>query len=91
MAHQAIDIARKIISRTDVEHGDTISNLKLQKLLYFAQGFHLAAFGEALFGEDMIVWSYGPAVPSVYDVYKKYRNRAINTAGVTDSVTLTPQ
>lgn len=91
MAYNAIDIAKKIVCKTDVEHGDTISNLKLQKLLYFAQGFHLAAFGEALFNEDMIAWTYGPVVPEVYDVYKKYRKRDINTAGVTDSVVLAPQ
>lgn len=91
MAYNAIDIAKKIICKTDVEHGDTISNLKLQKLLYFAQGFHLAAFGEALFCQDMIAWTYGPVVPEVYDVYKKYHKRAINTAGVTDSVVLAPQ
>ena len=54
MAYNVLDIAHKILSRVDVEHGDTISNLKLQKLLYFVQGFHLASFGEPLFDEDMI-------------------------------------
>jgi uncharacterized phage-associated protein len=89
--HNALDIARKILSRVDVEHGDTISNLKLQKLLYFVQGFHLAWFGEALFNEDMVAWTYGPVVPEVYDNYKKYRRRDINTAGIKDDVVLEPQ
>lgn len=91
MAYNAIDIARKIVSRTDVEHGDTISNLKLQKLLYFVQGFHLASFGEPLFDEEMIAWTYGPVVPEVYDTYKKYRSRSINTAGIIDDVQLSPE
>ena len=39
----------------------------------------------------MIAWTYGPVVPVVYDVYKKYRELAIDTAGVTDSITLAPQ
>lgn len=91
MAYSAIDIAKKIVCKTDVEHGDTISNLKLQKLLYFAQGFHLAAFGDALFDEDMIAWTYGPVVPEVYDVYKKDREHAINTEGIIDNVVLSPQ
>lgn len=91
MANNAIDIARKIVSRTDVEHGDTISNLKLQKLLYFVQGFHLASFGEPLFDEEMIAWTYGPVVPEVYDTYKKYRSRSINTAGIIDDVQLKPE
>ena len=46
MAYNAIDIAKKIVCNTDVEHGDTLSNLKLQKLLYYMQGFHLAFFDE---------------------------------------------
>ena len=91
MSFKALDIARKILSRVDVEHGDTISNLKLQKLLYFVQGFHLASFGHALFEEDMIAWTYGPIVPEVYDTYKKYRRRDINTAGIIDDVMLQPQ
>lgn len=91
MGFKALDIARKILSRVDVEHGDTISNLKLQKLLYFVQGFHLASYGQALFEEDMIAWTYGPVVPKVYDTYKKYRRRDINTAGITDEVELKPQ
>ena len=91
MAYNAIDISRKLISKTDVEHGDTISNLKLQKLLYFVQGFHLASFGTPLFDEDMIAWIYGPVVPEVYDAYKKYRKGAINTANITDTVSLAPE
>lgn len=91
MSFKALDIARKILSRVDVEHGDTISNLKLQKLLYYVQGFHLASFGHALFEEDMIAWTYGPVVPEVYDAYKKYRHRDINTEGIVDDVELQPQ
>lgn len=91
MKYYALDIARKILSRVDVEHGDTISNLKLQKLLYFVQGFHLAYFGKELFGEELVSWNYGPVVPEVYDVYKKYKNRDINTAGVVDDVELHPE
>lgn len=91
MSFEALDIARKILSRVDVEHGDTISNLKLQKMLYFVQGFHLASFGHALFEEDMVAWAYGPVVPKVYDAYKRYRQRDINTSGIIDDVVLQPQ
>ena len=66
MAYKALDIANKIISKTDLEHGDTISNLKLQKMMYYRQGFHLAYFGTPLFDEDIVAWQYGPVVPSVY-------------------------
>lgn len=91
MSFKALDIARKILSRVDVEHGDTVSNLKLQKMLYFVQGFHLASFGCALFEEEMVAWAYGPVVPEVYDAYKRYRRRDINTHGILDDVLLQPQ
>lgn len=91
MSFKSLDIARKILSRVDVEHGDTVSNLKLQKMLYFVQGFHLASFGRALFEEEMVAWAYGPVVPEVYDAYKRYRHRDINIDGIIDDVVLQPQ
>lgn len=80
MAYKALDIANKIISKTDLEHGDTISNLKLQKMMYYQQGFHLAYFGTPLFDEDIVVWQYGPVVPSVYQEYKSFESNSISTS-----------
>ena len=80
MAYKALDIANKIISKTDLEHGDTISNLKLQKMLYYQQGFHLAYFGTPLFDEDIVAWQYGPVVPSVYKEYKSFESNSISTS-----------
>lgn len=80
MAYKALDIANKIISKTDLEHGDTISNLKLQKILYYQQGFHLAYFGTPLFDEDIVAWQYGPVVPSVYQAYKSFESNSISTS-----------
>ena len=77
MAYKALDIANKIISKTDLEHGDTISNLKLQKMLYYQQGFHLAYFGTPLFDEDIVAWQY---VPSVYKEYKSFESNSISTS-----------
>jgi len=50
-------------------HGDPITNLKLQKLLYYAQGWHLAFFGRRLFHDQIQAWLRGPVV---YGVWKKY-------------------
>ena len=88
MSYSAIDIAKKIVCRTDVEHGDTISNLKLQKLLYYMQGFHLAWFGTPFFNESIEAWTYGPVVPEVFQEFKKFKNRAINPANYSDSLVL---
>ena len=80
MAYKALDIANKIISKTDLEHGDTISNLKLQKMMYYQQGFHLAYFGTPLFAEDIVAWQYGPVVPYVYKEYKSFESNSISTS-----------
>lgn len=68
----AQSVAEYFVSRVDVEAGDSISNLKLQKLLYYAQGFHLAVYGQPLFPEKIKAWEHGPVVPQVYHYFKDY-------------------
>lgn len=73
MAYKALDIANKLLSKAaDVCGGDLMSNMRLQKMLYYEQGYHLAAFGTPLFDEDVEAWMYGPVVPSVYEHFKGY-------------------
>lgn len=72
MAYKASDIAKLLIKKAEqVSYGEEfMTNMKLQKMLYYQQGFHLAYFGEPLFDEEIEAWMYGPVVPSVYDEYK---------------------
>lgn len=70
MSHPANTIAQVILSMSNPEVGDTISNLKLQKLLYYCQGFSLALHDKPLFNEEIEAWQYGPVVPFVYHIYK---------------------
>ena len=75
MAYKALDIAKKLIRMADwdtANGGDNMTNLRLQKLLYYEQGYHLAKFGTPLFDEQIEAWIYGPVVPSVYDYYNQY-------------------
>lgn len=46
--------------------------LKLQKLLYFSQGFSYAFNDEELFSDEMEAWVHGPVVPAVYHAYKSF-------------------
>lgn len=56
-----------------VEDGaDCISNLKLQKLLYYAQGSYLGITGNVLFDDPIVAWKHGPVVESIYHRYKQY-------------------
>ncbi|MBF0401936.1 MAG: SocA family protein [Magnetococcales bacterium] len=66
------DVANYFLSMVDDDAGDLVSNLKLQKLVYYAQGFHLAMFGRPLFEEAIEAWTHGPVVPSLYHGFKQY-------------------
>lgn len=68
----AQEIAKSIISEFQSRE-DLITNLKLQKLLYYVQGWHLGLFGEPLFAEDFEAWVHGPVIPDIYHSYKKYK------------------
>jgi uncharacterized phage-associated protein len=68
----AHEVAKFFVSLVDEEAGDSISNLKVQKLLYYAQGFHLAVYGTPLFPEAIKAWAHGPVVPQVYHMYKQH-------------------
>ena len=79
MAYNVLDIAKKLLFRAkNNENGDFMSNMKLQKMLYYQQGFHLAYFGTPLFDEEIEAWMYGPVVPSVYDHFKNYGRQGID-------------
>lgn len=66
----AKDIARYFLTLTEDDSGEGLSNLKLQKLVYYAQGFHLAIYGEPLFSDEIQAWQHGPVVPTLYRTYK---------------------
>jgi uncharacterized phage-associated protein len=72
-----LDVAKYFLSLTDEDSGDLISNLKLQKLVYYAQGFHLAIFDSPLFGDNIMAWEHGPVIPMLYHEYKDYGADAI--------------
>ncbi|MCM1517469.1 MAG: DUF4065 domain-containing protein [Pseudoflavonifractor sp.] len=80
MAYKALDIANELLRLAEREdEGDLMSNLKLQKMLYYQQGFHLAYFGTPLFDEEIEAWMYGPVVPEVYDAYDHYGRNGIES------------
>jgi len=64
-------VANYFLTLQDEDAGDLISNLKLQKLLYYAQGLHLAINdGQPLFDEPIEAWTHGPVVSSLYHQFK---------------------
>ena len=69
--YNVLDICRYIINYSNDKEYD-ISNLKLQKLLYFIQAYFLIETKQPCFKEVIEAWDFGPVVPVVYNEYKQY-------------------
>lgn len=75
---KAIDVARFFINIVNsLPTNDLMTNLRVNKLLYFAQGECLKRLGHPLFTEDIEAWTKGPVVPSVYSRYKVFGREPI--------------
>lgn len=79
---KAIEVAKHLLSRINKERfeelGDGISNLKLQKLLYFTQKANYSVYDEPFFEDSIEAWQYGPVVPIVYHHFKDYSKENID-------------
>jgi uncharacterized phage-associated protein len=71
MSYSAKNIANYFVAAFQKRH-EEITNLKLQKLIYYAQAWHLALYGRPLFRESIEAWIHGPVVPSVFWDFRKY-------------------
>lgn len=54
-----------------------ISNLKLQKMMFYIYSWHLAKFKEPLFEAEFQAWVHGPVIPKLYSQYKEFSWLAI--------------
>lgn len=55
---------------SQLNENNDLTNLKLQKMLYFAQVEHLQEFKTALFDAPIEAWQYGPVVHEIYEWLK---------------------
>ena len=77
--HRSADaVADHFLVKIEVESGDTISNLKMQKLCYLAQGWSLALLDRPLFDDVIQAWGKGPAIPPLFRRFKPYRWGALD-------------
>jgi uncharacterized phage-associated protein len=75
------DVADYFINMNLGDDEGDVSNMKLQKLLYFAQGRHLAKTGQPLFDTPIEAWEHGPVLRDVYVRYKDCGNNPIPATG----------
>ncbi|KYC64499.1 MULTISPECIES: Panacea domain-containing protein [Heyndrickxia] len=66
------EIANYFIALSN-ETGNLITNLKLQKLMYYVQSWHLAIYKEPWFDGQFQAWVHGPVLPELYKEYRDFK------------------
>ena len=67
-----LQAARYLVYLSNKKNNSILTPLKLQKLLYLAQGWSYVWDDKPLFDEDFEAWQYGPVNTEVYYCFCKY-------------------
>lgn len=76
MHYNVLDISRYIINYAH-KTGQSISNLKLQKILYYVQAAFLIYTGDVCFDDMILCWRHGPVIKRAYNEFSKYSSGEI--------------
>lgn len=69
-SYSALEIANFYVQLLNSLPDNSIDNLKLNKILYYAQGWSMVRLNRPLFSDKIVAWDYGPVIPSVYHTFK---------------------
>ncbi|HEY9600247.1 MAG TPA: type II toxin-antitoxin system antitoxin SocA domain-containing protein [Allocoleopsis sp.] len=73
-----LNVARYFIVRAYEDGIEAeMTNMKVQKLLYYAQSLHLALYDEPLFDEEIQAWRYSPVCPPAYRFYSEFEAKQL--------------
>ena len=75
-SNRPINVAYAFVSLADNE-GKSVTHLKAQKLVYFANGWKLALLNETMVDEEVQAFQYGPVYESMYHELKRYGREPI--------------
>jgi len=78
MPYDGRGISNYIIEKCGIDR-PYITNMAVQKILYFAHGWHLAKFGTSLVRGGFEAWEFGPVNRSVYNAFKRFGSRPISS------------
>ncbi len=81
---KCFDVANYFLILVDREAGDSITQLKLQKLVYFAQGVSLGLRNKKLFDEPIEAWEHGPVTRSLRKTFGAFESNIIPAPGEID-------
>lgn len=70
---------------------DDLTNMKLNKLLYFAQGYYMRKYGKPLFPDKIEAWEHGPVIPAVYSKFKQYGDKPIRGCDIAAVPDVSPE
>jgi uncharacterized phage-associated protein len=83
----ALDVAKYILT----SHGASMTTMKLQKLVYYCQAWHLAWTGEPLFGDQIEAWANGPVVRVLFGRHKGMYSISVSQLNVGSAANLNKQ
>lgn len=78
------DVANYFLVLVDREAGDSITQLKLQKLVYFAQGINFAFYNKPLFKSEIQAWDHGPVVRELRKTFGEFGSNTLPAPGEID-------
>lgn len=89
---KAIDVAKYLVKLAESgDEPDPLTHLRLQKLLYYVQGWSLALRNKPIFDERIEAWAHGPVVRSLYPRLRKFGYGAISSADFGGRLTLSEE
>ena len=77
MAFSSIEIANQFVDLSLRDGVDDLTPMKIQKLVFYAHGWHWAIFDSPLIDEQVEAWEYGPVIPRLYSNLREYGNQPI--------------
>jgi uncharacterized phage-associated protein len=70
MPHSSLAIANEFIERAKGTR--SLTHMQVQKLVYLAHGWNLAAYEQSLIEDDIEAWEFGPVIRRLYDALRIY-------------------
>lgn len=74
------DVANYFLAKVELTSGSVMTHLRLQKLCYYAQAWHLAFDHVPMFSERFEAWAHGPVSPDLWDKYKGFGMSPISSS-----------
>jgi uncharacterized phage-associated protein len=76
--YSSIAVANNFIDLACQSCDNSLTPMKLQKLVFYSHGWYLALSGQPLIIEKVEAWKYGPVIPAVYHKFKDYGNDQVS-------------